>query len=380
VATPLELFFDLAFVVAIAQAAAGLHHAIAEAHVLDGLIGYAMAFFAIWWAWMNFTWFGSAYDCDDAPYRLLVFVQIAGALILAAAIPAFFDGRDLTIGTFAYVVMRLALVAQWLRASAGDPAHRATARRYAIGVALVQIAWIGRLYLPPGLQMPGFGVLVLAELAVPMWSERMGMTPWHPHHIAERYGLMTIIVLGESILAATGSMQAAVETGYGRGELIPVIAGGIVIVCSLWWYYFYRPAHGLLTSIRRAFVWGYGHYFVFGAAAAVGAGLSVAADQISHEAEITRRAAGFAVAIPVAVFLVSLWLLHFRRALDPMPLSGPVLAALILLCPLTGFAIPLIAVLLAALLAAKVILRHRRADPPIEVGNGPTSSPRAVEP
>ena len=70
VATPLELFFDLVFVVAIAQAAGGLHHAIADGHALEGLIGYLMVFFAIWWAWMNFTWFASAYDCDDVPYRL----------------------------------------------------------------------------------------------------------------------------------------------------------------------------------------------------------------------------------------------------------------------------------------------------------------------
>jgi low temperature requirement protein LtrA len=87
-ATPLELFFDLVFVVAIAQAASGLHHAIGEAHALQGLVGYLMVFFAIWWAWMNFTWFASAYDCDDVPYRLAVFVQISGALILAAGVPA----------------------------------------------------------------------------------------------------------------------------------------------------------------------------------------------------------------------------------------------------------------------------------------------------
>ena len=63
----------------------------AEAHVVDGLVGYLMVFFAIWWAWMDFTWFASAYDCDDVPYRLLVFVQITGALILAAGITAMFE-------------------------------------------------------------------------------------------------------------------------------------------------------------------------------------------------------------------------------------------------------------------------------------------------
>src|SRR5262245_46321601 len=90
-ATPLELFFDLVFVVAVAQAASRLHHGIAEAHIAESIISYMMVFFTIWWAWMNFTWFASAYDTDDVPYRLAVFVQITGALILAAGVPRAFD-------------------------------------------------------------------------------------------------------------------------------------------------------------------------------------------------------------------------------------------------------------------------------------------------
>ena len=70
-ATPLELLFDLSFVVAVAAAAAELHHGIAEDHVGVSVLRYLMVFFAIWWAWMNFTWFASAYDTDDVPYRLL---------------------------------------------------------------------------------------------------------------------------------------------------------------------------------------------------------------------------------------------------------------------------------------------------------------------
>src|SRR4051812_23839304 len=85
--TPLELLVDLCFVVAVAQAASSLHHALAEDHVSTALIGYPTVFFAIWWAWVNFTWFASAYDDDTVVYRLGVFVQIAGILILAAGIP-----------------------------------------------------------------------------------------------------------------------------------------------------------------------------------------------------------------------------------------------------------------------------------------------------
>ena len=82
-ATPLELFLDLCFVVGVAQAAASLHHAIAEGHLHTALIGYPMVFFAIWWAWMNFTWFASAFDTDDWLYRTLTIVQMGGVLVLA---------------------------------------------------------------------------------------------------------------------------------------------------------------------------------------------------------------------------------------------------------------------------------------------------------
>jgi low temperature requirement protein LtrA len=170
-ATPLELFFDLVFVVAIARAAAGLHHAILEQHVAHGVVGFTMVFFAIWWAWMNFTWFASAYDCDDTPYRLATFVQITGALVLAAGIPGMFDamrpnGAVLT----GYVIMRLAMVGQWLRAAAADPERRTTARRYAVGISVVQTAWVASLVVPPSMSLPVFGLLVAAELAVPAWA------------------------------------------------------------------------------------------------------------------------------------------------------------------------------------------------------------------
>ncbi|MEY4880197.1 MAG: hypothetical protein RJB62_1666, partial [Pseudomonadota bacterium] len=84
VSTPLELLFDLVTVIAIAAVAASLHHAIAAGHAAEGVLHYLLVFFAIWWAWMNFTWFASAYDCDDVPYRLVVFLQMTGALIMAA--------------------------------------------------------------------------------------------------------------------------------------------------------------------------------------------------------------------------------------------------------------------------------------------------------
>src|SRR5687767_11294509 len=169
-ATPLELFFDLVFVVAIAQAASGLHHSIVEAHALQGLGGYLMVFFAIWLAWINFTWFASAYDCDDVPYRIAVFVQISGALVMASGVPDMFETHIPNSATLGgYVLMRLALVAQWLRASVSDPKRRTTARRYALGITAVQVGWVS-ITLVPHLWIPGFLVLAALELAVPVWA------------------------------------------------------------------------------------------------------------------------------------------------------------------------------------------------------------------
>src|SRR6478752_3713234 len=134
VSTPLELLFDLCFVVAVAQCAAALDHSFVENHVGSGIVSYLMVFFAIWWAWMNFTWFASAYDNDDVPYRLAVLVQIAGVLILAAGVPRAFGKHDVSVIAAGYAVMRVSLVALWLRAARADRDRRRTDVRYAVGI------------------------------------------------------------------------------------------------------------------------------------------------------------------------------------------------------------------------------------------------------
>ena len=356
VATPLELFFDLVFVVAIAMAANSLHHAVAENHAAQGLLGYAMVFFAIWWAWVNFTWFASAYDCDDVPYRLVVFLQLTGALIMASGVPAMFEHRMANWAIVGgYVVMRFAGVAQWLRAAKADPPRRVTALRYAAGITAVQIGWVASLW-APSIWIPAFLLLAVVEMLVPAWAERAAATTWHPHHIAERYGLLTMIVLGESILAATGAVQSAVTSGAAGLNLLSMIVGGLLIVCSMWWIYFDRPLHGLLTSLPKALVWGYGHYFIFAAAAAVGAGLAAAVDVVTHEAHVTMRVAGAAVAIPVAVYVLSLWTLHYRPEYRRTLPYGPVAAALVLLTPFTPQPVLFTGLVLALLIGVKVVL------------------------
>ncbi|MER5220534.1 low temperature requirement protein A [Streptomyces flaveus] len=367
-ATPLELLFDLCFVVAVAQVAAQLHHAVSEDHASTGVLSYFAVFFAIWWAWMGFTWFASAYDIDDVAYRLAVFVQIAGVLVLASGVPRAFADHDFTIPVVGYTVMRLGLVALWLRAARAHPEARATTVRYAAGLVVVQCAWIGWLFLPDDSRMPLFAVLALFDLAVPVWAEAAGRTPWHPHHIAERFGLFTLIVLGESVLAATTAVQQALDAREATAGLYAVAAGGLLIVLSMWWLYFAKPAALFLTSDRAAFPWGYGHYLVFGSAAAVGAGLAVNVDHVTHHSEISDAAAGAAVTVPVAVFLLVLYLLHIRphHALAAHALLIPGTAVVVLALTFTDVPVPATGVAVAALAAVSVTVSQRREthEPP----------------
>jgi len=355
--TPLELFFDLCFVVAVAQAAAQLHHALASGQVAHGLVGYAAVFFAIWWAWMNFTWFASAYDTDDVLYRVATLVQIAGVLVLAAGVPRAFDD-DFVIVTIGYLLMRVALSAQWLRAARDDRPRRSCALRSAAGISACQVGWVARLALPDPWGTVGFAVLVVLELAVPIWAERAGSLHWHPAHIAERYGLFTLIVLGESVAAATTAVQSALDSGQALGELLTLAAGGLLIVFSMWWLYFEQHAEERLSNTNLTlFVWGYGHYLIFASAAGVGAGLQVAVDHGTGHAELAVWGAGAAVAVPVALYLLSVWLLHAsgepRRSLRRI--AYPLTALLVLAAIALGEAVLLIGLLAAALVAVRLL-------------------------
>ncbi|WP_406285702.1 low temperature requirement protein A [Streptomyces sp. NBC_00209] len=365
--TMLELFFDLCFVAAVAQAASAFEHELAAGRIGHAVLGYAMVFFAIWWAWMNFTWFASAYDTDDVPYRLLTLVQITGALVLAAGAPEALEHEDFTVITWGYVIMRLAMVTQWLRAARSDPERRRTCLGYAAGILLVQIGWVVRLALPQDAGLVTFAVLVVAEIAVPALAERKTTTTWHPHHIAERYGLFTLIVLGESITAATGAVRAALDTHAALGDLAALVAGGLLTVFALWWLYFAQSAPRLLTSLRTALLWGYGHYLVFASAAAVGSGLALNVAHTAGHGHLSDRTAAAVYTVPVAVFITLVWLLHhrtagLRRAADVL---HPVAVLAVLAATYAPSPILTTGIVTALLIAATLLLAARNA------GSGP---------
>ena len=190
-ATPLELLYDLTFVVAFGVASEQFAHLLAEGHYAAGLTGFILAVFAICWAWINFSWFASAYDTDDWAFRLATMVQMVGVIILALGLPQVFHSIDLgqpvdnSVTVAGYVVMRVAMIFLWLRAARQDPPRRRACQTYALTIGIAQLGWVLLLVLADSTVGEFFAwgaLLMLVEMVGPVVAERgKGGTPWHAH-------------------------------------------------------------------------------------------------------------------------------------------------------------------------------------------------------
>ncbi len=322
-ATPLELLYDLTLVVAFGTAADELAHMLAEGHATAGVGGFALAIFAISWAWLNYTWLASAYDTDDWVFRLATMTQMGGVVVLALGIqPALasiadggpFDGRTMVAG---YVVMRIAQVGLWARVAREDPPRRPAALRYIATLGVAQLGWV--VYASADLSLTAAGTWfcagLLVELVGPALAERAARTPWHPRHIAERYGLLVLITLGEGVLGTVAAVRALVHGDHGwTAEAAGLTVAGVGLAFACWWAYFGLPWAQMLADDHRqagAFGFGYGHLLLFGALVAMGAGLHVAAYALEGTAVVGPPAVVACVAAPVGVFLVALHAISF---------------------------------------------------------------------
>jgi len=364
-ASTLELFFDLVFVVAVSIASAQLHHALSHGDFVHGITSYAMVFFAVWWAWMNFTWFATSFDTDDWLYRVTTIIQMGGVLVLAAGIPAAFEEGDFTVPVIGYIVMRVAMIAQWLRASRGAGDLKGAARRYAIGIAGVQVLWVLFLLIPSGpLQLVAFVIFALVEVSVPVFAEHRRQTPWHPHHITERYGLFTLIVLGESLLA---SANAIIDAKNELDSFVPLISISVltlVVTASLWWIYFWAPHHRAITTFGRSLRYGYTHYLVFAAAAAFSAGIEVELDVLIGESHLSTIQASFTVTIPIAIFLLGVWWIAIRENADRVVNTVvPVGAVVVLLDAVLPIPVAVSALVLVVIVVVLVLHPPVRREP-----------------
>ena len=342
-ATPLELLFDLTFVVAFGIAADELAKYVAQGRAWSGIAGFAFATFAVAWAWINYSWFASAYDTDDWVMRLGTMVQMVGVIVLALGLEQAFvsiDKGDILnnhVMVAGYVVMRIPMVFLWAAAARDDPARRPAALTYIWTISVAQAFWVvlAIVDLRIGTTFAIAAVLIGLELSGPVIAEyRKGGTPWNAGHIAERYGLLVIITLGEGIIGTVATINAVVHGSAGWSVNAGVVAfAGVALIFAVWWTYFAVPWAEILQLRRaRGFVFGLGHIVIFGSLAAIGGGLHVAAYFLEHRTTIGSTATVAATTIPVAMYFLGLYGIYavFARHADPFHLSLLVGTAVIL--------------------------------------------------
>ncbi|MFJ8404323.1 low temperature requirement protein A [Streptomyces microflavus] len=323
VSSPLELLFDLTFVVAVGTASTQFAELLAEGHAAHAVIAFLMAMFAISVAWISFSWFASAFATEDWLYRVLTMLQMIGVVVFSLGLPAMFHSVDegghleLRAMVAGYVVMRIAMVLQWWRASREAPEFRRVCLANIRWTVIAQVGWVvvGFTRLPIEAVFVAFVVLGALELALPLFTQgSAGGTPWHPHHVAERYGLFAIIVLGESVVgtvASSGELLGGADGTAWTWNAIAVVVAGVGLTFGMWWVYFTTPFGDILVHRRnRGYLFGYGHIPLFIGVAGAGAGLHVAGLYLEHHAEISETAVVLALVLPVSLYLLVVYLLH----------------------------------------------------------------------
>jgi len=208
-----------------------------------------------------------------------------------------------------YIVMRVPLVGLWLRAARQDPGRRRIALTYAVVISILQIGWLltAVARAPVWPSVAAIVVLAVAEMAAPVVVERrLGDVPWNAGHIAERFSLLTIITLGEVVAATTTAVAALTQAQGWSIAAVVIISAGLILAVGFWWAYFLIPSRTILEKWpERTFAWRYAHLPMFGAIAAVGAGLRVTASAVEDDnLSVAQIAAALAVPVAAVVLMI----------------------------------------------------------------------------
>jgi low temperature requirement protein LtrA len=223
------------------------------------------------------------------------------------------------------------------------------------------IGWVGLALV--GAPLWAFVLMMVVEMLVPPWAEAAAVTPWHPEHIAERYGLFTLIVLGETILSSSVAFQVVVDADTFDLTVALTALGALLTVFAMWWLYFGKPHADALERGRVSLVWGYVHYVVFAAAAAVGAGVAVMIDSLVGHAHTSGHLAAGAFTVPVILYVLAvLFLQSYLHGRQPDRMLAFVVAiVLVAAATFTGQPVLLTGVVLAVLVGVLVAMQERAA-------------------
>ena len=229
-ATRLELFFDLAFVLFVARCA----DLLAKDETWAGGLTFAAVLAVGWWAWASTTLYANRFDTDDAVFRLLTLIGMAGVIAMAAGVDSL-GGTDSRWFALAYVLLRVVLVVGYLRAWRHVPDARHTIRPYLFSHAAGAVLWLASVAVPTPARYLLWAVGVAVDLVGPTLAARLkdGL-PLHMEHLPERFGLFVILVLGESVAAAV----TGVHDGGWTAGVVSTAALAFVAAAALWWSYF----------------------------------------------------------------------------------------------------------------------------------------------
>jgi low temperature requirement protein LtrA len=225
--TPLELFFDLVFVLALTQCTALM----AEQPTWQGLGKAMLVLGVLWWSWVGYAWLTSVVDPEEGAVRLVIFVAMAALLVAALCAPDAF-GESALLFACAYGVVRIAHIALFVLASRDDPTFRQSVLGLGGGTALGVGLLIAASAFDGALQAGFWGLALLLDMGEPYL---FGSEGWrlHPGHFVERHGLIVIIALGESIVAIGVGAESGVDAG-----VVAAATLGIAVAAAMWWLYF----------------------------------------------------------------------------------------------------------------------------------------------
>jgi low temperature requirement protein LtrA len=250
-ATWLELFFDLVFVICIAEVV----HTLEDYHSLGDFLGTAGLFVAVWWAWVGYTVYADRFDTDDLLHRVLVLAGMLAVIAMALSIHDALHGGAARFAV-AFVAVRGIVLLLNARARRHAAAARPLLNLYLAAFSVGASLWLVSLLVPVPARYLLWGVALLIELSAP-WVGRhqIARAPIHASHLVERFGLFTLIVLGESVISVA---QSAAEVSW-TPTTVTAAVGGFLAVACLWWLYFDRIDDGTLRSVLRGLIWNYAH-------------------------------------------------------------------------------------------------------------------------
>jgi low temperature requirement protein LtrA len=243
-ASRLELFFDLAFVLVIAELASVLRKDLSPA----GLLVFAGLFTVVWWSWASATLYANRFDHDDIVYRLYKLVSMLAVIGMAGAATDAVGSRS-ALFAGCYITLRLLLVSQYVRVLRHVPAARAGIRLYLAGACVGALLWTLSLAVPQPARYWLWAAGLLAEAVVPVLATAApGHLPLHLEHLPERFALFVILVLGESVASIAHGLHDAHWTGAAVGVAIASFA----VAAGLWWSYFDLAGSGAKKLLREA--------------------------------------------------------------------------------------------------------------------------------